>query len=628
MKGISVRLKEELNRTLHAHTVYAETLFKIHSFYDNGLTLHDIGEKAYKLRQRAFSGQDLEALLPEVYALTAQASALTLGLKPHDCQLLAAIALHEGYIIQMQTGEGKTLSAVFPAILNALTGRGVHILTFNDYLAKRDAEWMLPLYKSLGLSVGYISESMGHMERKRAYYADVTYVSAKEAGFDYLRDFLSLEKERVVLRGLNYAIVDEADSLMIDEARIPLVISGRFDEVQNCAIKADGVMRRFRRGTHFDEDQYANILYITDAGYAFAESVLGIPSLFEKENTLYLVALHASLTAHHLLKRDKNYIVRQDRIEIIDEFTGRVALRRLYPDSVQAAVEIKEGLKPQNLGRIMGRIAIQHFLSLYEKLGGMTGTAKSASFEFKELYKKSVMEIEPHKPSQRTDHPDRIFCTLKEKEQAILDEILRIHQKGQPVLIGTGCIEEFEELSSKLRERGVACEVLNARHDDEEAHIIAEAGKPFKVTVSTNMAGRGVDIRLGGSSEAQKEQVMASGGLYILGTRRYESVRIDDQLKGRAGRQGEPGESQFFVSLEDELIVKYNIPQKKACQPSYRQQENIEPFSRLKRSSASLGQGGEITDKRAYKELKLLQKHIEGYYSDVRMQLIRYSVIL
>lgn len=609
MKKTVLKLKEELHMTLGADALYSDTLHRINNYSFAMESEEHLLNRSRELKLRACNGESMDKLLPEAFAVVSEAAVRALGLKPHDTQLLAGIALHEGQITQMQTGEGKTLAAVLPAYLNALTNQGVHVLTFNDYLAKRDCYWMDPIYRLLGLSSSFIVEGMNTGERKAAYASDITYASAKEAGFDYLRDFLCLKKEKLVHRPLNFAIVDEADSLMIDEARIPLVISGRFTENSHCAQAADRVIRLLKPGLHFESDQYNHNLYFTDEGLNRIEELLHLDNIFESENIPYLVALHGSLHAYGLLRKNRDYIVRQGKIEMIDPFTGRVALNRLYPDNIQTAVEVKEGQSANSRGRMMGKLAIQHFLSLYHKLSGMTGTAKSAGYEFMNLYKKQVIVVPPHRPCQRIDHPDRIFTTRAKKEQAIVDEILRLYQKGQPVLIGTGSIEESERLYEKLKERSISCSVLNARNDEAEAGIISEAGKPFSVTVSTNMAGRGVDIRLGGSSETERDRVLASGGLYILGTQRHESVRIDDQLRGRAGRQGEPGESRFFLSLEDEIIQKYS------------QGSLTERFSAYNLS-------GEIMNPKLNKEIVSLQRLVEGYHSDCRYQLLRFSAIV
>lgn len=610
MKKLKNQLKEELNLTLGAEALYSDTLKSVLSYDYRNMSDSFLKDLSNALKQRAMNGEPLDNLLPEAFSLGSEAAFRILGLRPHQTQILVGIVLHNGQIAQMQTGEGKTLAAVLPAYLNALEGKGVHLLTFNDYLAKRDAKWMGPVYRFLGLSVGYISGGMIQNERKSAYDSSVTYSSAKEAGFDYLRDFLCLKPELLAQRPFSFAIVDEADSIMIDEARIPLIISGKLSGTEEYALRANKIISGFKPGVHYEADQYDNNFYFTDEGINEAEKQLQIGNVYDEVNLPYLVALNGALTAYTLLQRDRNYLVRNNNIEIIDEFTGRVANQRLYPDNIQTAVEIKEGIKCNSRGSIMGRIALQHFLSLYQKLAGMTGTAKSAAYEFKNLYRMPVVEVPTYKICQRNDHPDRVFMTKSQKELAIIEEVARLNSRGQPILIGTVDIEESERISGMLKEHDIRCSVLNAKNDEQEARIIAEAGMTNAVTVSTNMAGRGVDIRLGGSDEREKERVISLGGLYVLGTNRHESVRIDDQLRGRSGRQGEPGESQFFISLEDEVIKKYDS-------------DNV-----LKSRASLEDYTGEIFSKKISKEIISLQRRIEGYHSDIRRQMLSFSSII
>lgn len=566
---------------------------------------------AKQLRERAIKGESLEDLRTETFALASEAAFRTLGERPFDTQLMAAKALTEEKIVQMQTGEGKTLSAVLAACLLGWTQKGVHILTFNDYLARRDARWMGPVYDFLGFSAGFVGEGLSLEERRRAYLCDITYVTAKEAGFDYLKDFLCLKKEELVHRAFNKCIVDEADSIMIDEARIPLVIAGKFEQTEEFARKADELVRCMKSETHYAFDQYANNIYLTDDGLAYVEGELKNGDLYDNKNLGMLSALNAALHAYVLLSRDKHYIVRNGAIELVDEFTGRVAYKRLFPNAIQTAVELKEKLVPQDKGSVMGQIPIQYFLSLYPKRAGMTGTAKSGAFEFKELYNMEIEEIPPHRPCIRRDEGDRLFDSLENKEKALIDEIVRRHEKGQPVLIGTRSVEESERLSEALKERKIPHNVLNAKNDEMEAAVIADAGKLGTVTVSTNMAGRGVDIKLGGETGDNREQLIELGGLYVIGTGRNESVRIDNQLRGRSGRQGDPGESRFFVSLEDEIFTKYGMEET--------------DFSTARKKA---DKNGEITADYILKEVIFLQKRIEGYHSDVRLQLIKYNMLM
>jgi preprotein translocase subunit SecA len=488
-----------------------------------------------------------------------EAAARTLGLRPFDEQVIAALALHEGRVVEMATGEGKTLAAVMPAALAALPGAGVHVLTFNDYLARRDAEWMGPVYAFLGLSVGWIQGASTREERRRAYSADVTYVTAREAGFDHLRDALATDKELLVHRPLHLALVDEADSLLIDEARVPLVIAGAVEGRASSGERLAAVVAALEPGRHFDTDEYARDVELTEAGLLRVEEALGCGSLHTEDNYALLTELNCALHARVLLRRDVDYIVRDGRIEIVDELTGRVAEGRHWPDGLQAALEAKEGLARRTDGAILGSITLQHFLGLYPRLCGMTGTAQDAARELFETYGLRVAVVPPHRPRRRVDHPDLVFTHRQAKEDALVAEIGAAYAARRPVLVGTLTVAESERLAERLRAAGVPCAVLNARHDAEEAGIVAGAGAPGAVTISTNMAGRGTDIRLGGREEAERARVAALGGLYVIGTNRHESRRIDLQLRGRAGRQGDPGESRFFVSLEDDLAVRYGL---------------------------------------------------------------------
>jgi preprotein translocase subunit SecA len=482
-----------------------------------------------------------------------------LGQRPFDEQLVAALALDDGNVIEMLTGEGKTLTAVMPAALNAFFDRGAHVLTFNDYLARRDAEWMGPVYRLLGLSVGYVQQGMGPRERRVAYSADVTYVTAKEAGFDHLRDLLVMDPADLVHRPFHFALVDEADSLMIDEARVPLVIAGSVDGDPTLTPRLAALVASLRPGVHFDTDEYGRDIELTEAGIEHVERALGCGGLHSAENLTVLTELNCALHARVLLRRDVDYIVRNGRIEIVDEFTGRVVADRHWPDGLQAALEAKEGLERRPDGRILGSMTLQRFLRGYSRLCGMTGTARDSAAELRQSYGLDVVVIPTHQPMVRVDREDLVFTHREAKEQAIVEEIRRAHATGRPVLVGTATVTESEGLAGRLRVAGVRCEVLNAKNDAEEAPIVARAGALGAVTISTNMAGRGTDIRLGGDAEADHDRVAALGGLYVIGTNRHESGRVDLQLRGRAGRQGDPGESRFFVSLEDELLVRYGI---------------------------------------------------------------------
>jgi preprotein translocase subunit SecA len=517
----------------------------------------EIQARARNLREHAAAS--LELIRPAFFALARAASCRVLGLRPFDVQVLAAIALDCGHIVEMETGEGKTLAAVMPAALRALSGHGAHVLTFNDYLARRDAEWMGPVYAMLGLSVRFVQQGMTPEERRHAYLADVTYVTAKEAGFDHLRDLLATDRQALVHRPFHFALVDEADSLLIDEARVPLVIAGSVGRETSSAPRLAALVASLTPGVHFDADEYGRDVELTEAGVEQVERALGVGRLHDTENYGVLTELNCALHAQVLLRRDVDYIVRDGRIGVIDEFTGRVVADRHWPDGLQAALEAKEGVERQADGRILGSITLQHFLQGYPRLCGMTGTAQTAASELRELYRLDVVVVPTHRPMIRLDHPDIVYTHRDAKERAVVEEIERAHASGQPVLVGTLTVEESERLAAQLRNTGVACEILNAKNDAMEARIVARAGTLRAVTISTNMAGRGTDIRLGGEDEAEHEQVAALGGLYVIGTNRHESRRVDLQLRGRAGRQGDPGESRFFVSLEDDLLVRYGI---------------------------------------------------------------------
>jgi preprotein translocase subunit SecA len=525
-----------------------------------GLTDSEIRRRSRSLQDNARAGAELPALRTEVFALVREASRRVLGERPFDEQVVAGLALDDGRVVQMQTGEGKTLTAVMPAALNALTDRGVHVLTFNDYLARRDAEWMGPIYGLLGLSVAHVRQGMAPVARRAAYNANVTYVTATEAGFDHLRDLLVMNPGERVHRSLHVAVVDEADSLMIDEARVPLVIAGRIDSGHSRAPRLATLVASLSPGVHFDVDEYGRDVELTEGGVEFVEQTLGCGALHASDNIALFTDLNCALHARVLLKRDVDYIVRNGRIEIVDEFTGRVATDRHWPDGLQAALEAKEGLERRPDGRILGSMTLQRFLRGYPRLSGMTGTAQDAAVELRQFYGLDVVVIPTHLPTVRVDRSDLVFSHREAKDRAVVAEIQQAHQAGRPVLVGTATITESERLADRLRSSGIPCEVLNARNDAEEASIVARAGSVGAVTISTNMAGRGTDIRLGGPHEVDRERVVALGGLYVIGTNRHESRRVDLQLRGRAGRQGDPGESRFFVSLEDDLFVRYGIP--------------------------------------------------------------------
>ncbi len=586
---------------------YKKSLSEINQYDFKKSSDAELKSISSRLRQQARSGTRLEDLLVEAFALVRETAWRTVGLRPFDVQVMAGIAMHEGKVAEMNTGEGKTLVAVFPAYLNGLSGRGVHVLTFNDYLARRDAGWMRPVYEFLGLSVGCIQEGMSPGERKKAYVSDITYATAKEAGFDYLRDHLCYEKEDLVHRDFHFAVVDEADSILIDEARIPLVIAGSTTKPEADPGHLAQIVKSLKPGIDFETDEGRRNICLTDSGLRRSEDLLGCANLHAAENLDLLTKLNQALHAEYLLRRDIDYIVRDGMIEIVDEFTGRVVEDRHWPDGLQAAVEAKEKLRLGSGGSILGSITLQHFLQLYPKICGMTATAQPAAEELFQFYDLKVLVIPPNRPCIRKDYPDVIFTHKEAKSQALIEEIKRHHTRQRPILVGTASVEESEELASALEDAGIACQVLNAKNDELEARIIAQAGRLGAVTISTNMAGRGTDIKLGGDAEQEREKVVNLGGLYVIGTNRHESLRIDHQLRGRAGRQGDPGSSRFFLSFEDDLIERYGI-------------KNLFPkkFQSLKQDEPIEGPvvRGEITRG---------QRIIEGQNFEIRKTLWKYS---
>ena len=483
-----------------------------------------------------------------IIAVTAAVASRILGLDMFDVQLQAALALARGSIAEMQTGEGKTLAAVPAIVWYARQGNGVHVMTVNDYLARRDAAWMGEIYSFLGLSVAHVQQGMTAAERRAAYASDTTYATANEIGFDFLRDRLALRLEDQVHRPFAAAVIDEADSILIDEARIPLVIAGGGRDENTFAYAADQVVRNLRVPVHCTADAGLKNVALTDPGITAVENAFACGNLYDQENLGLLTAVQDSLHAHVLLRRDVDYVVKNGAIEMVDEFKGRIAQDRRWPAGLHTAVEVKEGVAAKRQGMILGSTTLRHLVALYPRVCGMTGTAATQALEFQQVYEMPVEVIPTNRPMIRADHPDALFATKAEKEAAVLDEIREAYRRGQPVLVGTGSVEESERLSRKLGD--IPHRVLNARDDEQEAAIIAQAGQPGAVTISTNMAGRGTDIQLGPGA-------VELGGLYVIGTQKHESRRIDNQLRGRSGRQGDPGASRFFVSLEDDLLVKF-----------------------------------------------------------------------
>ena len=511
------------------------------------LSDEQLAAKTPEFRDRLAKGEPLDDMLPEVFAVVREAGKRTLGMRHFDVQLMGGQVLYEGRIAEMKTGEGKTLVATLPVYARALEGHGVHVVTVNDYLARRDAEWMSPIYTALGLTVGVIQHDLDPAARRAAYNCDVTYVTNNEVGFDYLRDNMAWQVEDMVQRELFFALVDEVDSILIDEARTPLIISGQGTEPTELYEKFAQIVPRLKKDEDFTVDEKAHAVPITEKGVAKVEKMLGIQNLYEQRNIELAHQLNAALKAWNLFHRDQQYIVKEGEVVIVDEFTGRLMYGRRYSDGIHQAIEAKEGIKVRSEDQTLATITFQNYFRLYERLAGMTGTAKTEEREFRDIYGLDVVVIPTNKPVRRKDQSDIVFKSEQAKFNAVVDEIVTEHKKGRPVLVGTRSIEKSEMLAAMLRRKGVECNVLNAKYHEQEAQIVKDAGQPGQVTIATNMAGRGTDIKLG-------EGVPDVGGLAIIGTERHESRRIDNQLRGRSGRQGDPGSTRFYVSLEDEVM--------------------------------------------------------------------------
>ena len=552
-------------------------------------------------REQVQNGEkDLDAVLPEVFALVREASTRVLGMRHYDVQLLGAMALHNGKIAEMKTGEGKTLVATLAVILNSLEGKGVHVVTVNDYLAKRDAEWMGRLYNFLGLSVGVIVAGLSDEQRKEAYGADITYGTNNEFGFDYLRDNMKFYAEQLVQRGHHYAIVDEVDSILIDEARTPLIISGASDESTDLYQKVDEVVRTLEKEKHYTVDEKGKTASLTDEGVLYVEEQLGIENLYDTAKHHVL----QSLKAHTVFRRDVDYIVKDDQVVIVDEFTGRLMAGRRFSDGLHQALEAKEHVTVAAENQTLASITFQNYFRMYDKLSGMTGTADTEAVEFAQIYGLEVSTIPPNRPMVRKDMPDLIYRTRREKMQAIIQAIKELHATGQPVLVGTISIETSELISQLLKREGVPHSVLNAKHHAQEAEIVAQAGQAGKVTIATNMAGRGTDIKLG-------EGVVELGGLHILGTERHESRRIDNQLRGRSGRQGDPGSSRFYLSLEDDLMRLFGSDRLSGLMQKLGMQE-----------------GEPIENNMVSRAIENAQKRVEGHHFEIRKTLLDYDNVM
>ena len=539
-----------------------------------------------------------------MFALVREASTRVLGMRHYDVQLLGAMALHNGKIAEMKTGEGKTLVATLAVILNSLEGKGVHVVTVNDYLAKRDAEWMGRLYNFLGLSVGVIVAGLSDEQRKEAYGADITYGTNNEFGFDYLRDNMKFYAEQLVQRGHHYAIVDEVDSILIDEARTPLIISGASDESTDLYQKVDEVVRTLEKEKHYTVDEKGKTASLTDEGVLYVEEQLGIENLYDTANITAQHHVLQSLKAHTVFRRDVDYIVKDDQVVIVDEFTGRLMAGRRFSDGLHQALEAKEHVTVAAENQTLASITFQNYFRMYDKLSGMTGTADTEAVEFAQIYGLEVSTIPPNRPMVRKDMPDLIYRTRREKMQAIIQAIKELHATGQPVLVGTISIETSELISQLLKREGVPHSVLNAKHHAQEAEIVAQAGQAGKVTIATNMAGRGTDIKLG-------EGVVELGGLHILGTERHESRRIDNQLRGRSGRQGDPGSSRFYLSLEDDLMRLFGSDRLSGLMQKLGMQE-----------------GEPIENNMVSRAIENAQKRVEGHHFEIRKTLLDYDNVM
>ncbi len=557
-----------------------------------------------ELREEVATGRGLDDVLPETFALVREASVRSLGMRHFDVQLIGGLTLHRGKIAEMKTGEGKTLVATLPIVLNALSGKGVHLVTVNDYLAKRDAAWMGKLYNFLGLSVGVIVHGLDDAERQAAYGADITYGTNNEFGFDYLRDNMKFYKEQLVQRELNFAIVDEVDSILIDEARTPLIISGQAEDSSTLYARVDAFIPMLRRETDFTVDEKARTVLLTEEGVARMEQVLKIDNLYDAANITFQHHVLQALKAHHIFQRDVDYVVKDDQVLIVDEFTGRLMPGRRYSDGLHQALEAKEHVQVEAENQTLATITFQNYFRMYKKLGGMTGTADTEAVEFREIYDLEVLSIPTHRPMIRKDFPDLVYKTQREKFEAIANDVKELHKRGQPVLVGTVSIEKSELLSGLLKKSGVPHDVLNAKHHEKEAEIVAQAGHAGRVTIATNMAGRGTDIVLG-------EGVVDLGGLHILGTERHESRRIDNQLRGRSGRQGDPGSSRFYLALDDDLMRLFGS-------------------DRLKGLMDKLGMedGEPIENRMVSRAIENAQKRVEAHNFEIRKQLLDYDNVM
>lgn len=602
------------------------------------LTDEQLKNKTLEFQNRYKNGETTESLLPEAFAVCREASRRVLGMRHYDVQLIGGVVLHRGSIAEMRTGEGKTLVATLPVYLNALTGKGAHVVTVNDYLATRDCEWMSRLYNWLGLTTGVIKHGLTDEQRRLAYNADITYATNNELGFDYLRDNMKFDLADYVQRAPHFAIVDECDSILIDEARTPLIISGPAEASTDKYYVIDKIIPHLKKDIHFNTDEKSKSATLTEAGNTEVEKLLKLDNLYDPQNIELLHHVNQALRAHHLYRLDVEYMIQNSEIVIVDEFTGRLMPGRRWSDGLHQAIEAKEKVDVKNENQTLATITFQNYFKMYEKLSGMTGTADTEAVEFKKIYNLSVIVIPTNKPIRRNDVEDIVFKTEEAKYKAITKDIKERHENGQPILVGTASIEKSEVLSRWLKKEGVRHDVLNAKHHAREAEIVSLAGRKGAVTIATNMAGRGTDIVLGGSPEVlarkaiasdvgpefqealkrfkqqcenEKSEVLAAGGLYIIGTERHESRRIDNQLRGRSGRQGDPGESRFYLSLEDNLMRIFNG-------------ERIQKIMTM----LNIPEDEPITHKMVTNAIEGAQRKVEGHHFDVRKSLLDFDNVM
>jgi len=598
-KIVGSKNDRELKRLSRILDVINERETSIAALSDGGLK-----SKTSYFKKCLADGAALDDILPEAFAVVRETARRTVGMRPFDVQIIGGIVLHQGKIAEMKTGEGKTLAATMPVYLNALTGKGAHIVTVNDYLARRDAAWMGPIYEFLGLSVGVILHGLDDAQRKAAYNCDITYGTNNEFGFDYLRDNMKFRIEDYVQREFNYAIVDEVDSILIDEARTPLIISGPSEESTDKYYRINQIIPRLKKEEDYTIDEKSRTVVLTEHGVATSEKLLKVENLYEPKNMEILHHVNQALKAHTLFKKDVDYVVKDGQVIIVDEFTGRIMPGRRYSDGLHQALEAKERVKIERENQTLASITFQNYFRMYEKLAGMTGTADTEAAEFKKIYNLDVVVIPTNMPMIRVDHADVIYKTTKEKYDAIIEEIKELHRQNRPVLVGTISIEHSELLSTYLKRSGVKHNVLNAKHHEREAEIIAQAGQPGTVTISTNMAGRGTDIKLG-------EGVAELGGLHILGTERHESRRIDNQLRGRSGRQGDQGSSRFYLSLEDDLLRIFGA-------------ERISSIM----DRIGMEEGQPIEHGLISKAIENAQRKVEGHNFEIRKHLLEYDDVM